>query len=104
MHEVTAWKEEGLSLSLKTDGLSNRETFSREINEKYGEGGGLNANYRTVEAVAIVASLLGEMGLEYGKHFVFKTAGPELEISFDFVNSEIKSMAKTIFIHPFKIT
>lgn len=101
-YEVKPWRAEGLTLSLKTDMLSKRETFSREINEKYGEEGGLNANYRTVEAVAIFAGLLGEIGLRCGTHFVFKTAGTD-EISFDFVNSEVKSMAETIFVHHFPI-
>lgn len=75
-HEVTNWKVPGCSLDVRIDDLSVREEHSREINETFGEGGGLNANYRTVEAVAIAANILGEkLGMQYGVHFVFKTAG-----------------------------
>lgn len=91
-NEVKDWKAPGCSLTLKTEKLSERETFSAEINEKYGEGGGLNANYRMVEAVAIVSGVLGSGGFEYGKDFVFKNGGLD-EISFDFVNKDVLSRA-----------
>lgn len=53
--------------------LTNRESYSSEINEEYGEGGGLNAGYNVVEAVAKYSNLQGKKGKEYGKDFIFKT-------------------------------
>ena len=53
--------------------LTDRESYSQEINEEYGEGGGLNAGYNVVEAVAKYANEQGKKGKEYGKDFVFKT-------------------------------
>lgn len=94
-HEITDWKKENCSLSFQILKLSSRETFSREINEKYGEGGGLNADYRTVEAIAKAANILGLSGLKYGEDFIFKTADLD-EILFDFANQEIKVIAKEI--------
>ena len=94
-YEVRDWKAPGCSLTLKTDKLSDRETFSAEINEKYGEGGGLNANYRTVEALALAANLLGEEGLKYGQDFVFKTSGLD-EIILDFADKDKLGQADII--------
>jgi hypothetical protein len=92
--EVKDWKEPGCSLSLNTDKLSNREAHSSEINAAFSEGGGLNANYRTVEAIARAASILGAVkNLKYGKDFVFKTSGLDV-ISFDFCNIKTKKLAK----------
>jgi hypothetical protein len=93
-HEITAWKRPNCSLFLKTDRVSAREIFSREINEEFGEGGGLNANYKTVEAVATVANILGKSGLVYGEDFVFKTGGET--ISFDF--KDPKTLAKALIV------
>jgi len=93
-YEVKDWKAPGCSLILKTDKLSDRETFSAEINEKYGEGGGLNANYRTVEAMAVVANILGCVnGFNYSEHFVFKTSGLD-EIVLDFRSQEERDAAE----------
>ena len=95
-HEITDWKESGCSLSLATSGLSSREIFSREINEIQGEGGALNACYRTAEAIAAAANILGaEKGLIYGKDFVFKTRGIR-HISFDFRDKSTKELAKKV--------
>lgn len=95
-HEVRPWKAPGCSLALKTSDLSSREEHSREINETYGEGGGLNANYRTVEAVAVAASVLGrKLGMEYGVDFVFKTAGVG-EIHFDFRDEASRNAAAEV--------
>ncbi|MEK7599051.1 MAG: hypothetical protein AAB474_01175 [Patescibacteria group bacterium] len=94
-NEVKNWKKPGCSVNFYIDQLSQRETFSREINEKYGEGGGLNADYRTVEAVAIAANTLGSNGLKYGEDFIFKTKGPS-EISFDFADGLSMQKAKRI--------
>ena len=91
-YEVKPWKKPDCDVTLKIDMLSDRETYSREINEKYGEGGGLNANYRTVEAVAIIASILGRGGMRYGWDFVFKTSDNDT-VSLDFdVVSRIKAL------------
>lgn len=95
-HEVTDWQRPGCSLAVKTGKLSKRETFSREINEKFGEGGGLNANYRTVEAIAIAANVLGAGGLVYGVDFVFKTSSGFEEISFDFLDENTMKCAMLI--------
>ncbi len=95
-HEVSDWKNPNCSVSLKTSGLSKREGFSREINEKFGEGGGLNADYTTVEAVARAANILGGRGFLYGEQFVFKTSGMG-EISFDFCDAHIRFDAIAVF-------
>lgn len=84
-YEIKPWKTRGCTLSLKTSKITDRETFSQEINEQYGEGGGLNANYRTVEAVAMASNALGTLGFKYNKDFVFKTAGLD-EIVLDFAD------------------
>jgi hypothetical protein len=94
--EITPWKKPGCSLSLIEMDLSTRETSSREINEKYGEGGGLNANYRTVEAVAKASNILGHYGLKYGEDFIFKTASGE-EIFLDFCDETTVERAGSIF-------
>lgn len=93
-HEVTAWKTENCTISVNVNALTQREPHSQEINDTYGEGGGLNANYRTVEAVAIVANALGNARLDYGIDFVFKTGGDE--ISFDFANESAKETAEAV--------
>ncbi|MDA2922378.1 hypothetical protein MYX07_03880 [Patescibacteria group bacterium AH-259-L07] len=95
-YEVKDWKMAGCSLTLRTSELSDREYFSREINEAYSEGGGLNADYQTVEAIGRAISILGvEAGLVYGEDFVWKTAGVD-EISFDFATPEIKRRAENV--------
>ena len=69
------WKD-STEVEHKISTLSNRESYSREINEEYGEGGGLNAGYDVVEAVANYANQKGRLdGKEYGKDFIFKTSG-----------------------------
>ena len=97
-HEITPWKKEGLAISLKTAGLSKREPYSREINEIHGEGGGLNASYQTVEAVAKATGLLYQQGLVYDHDFKFKTGGSE-QFSLDFANEEAKKTAEMVFRH-----
>ena len=49
------WKD-STEVEHKISTLSNRESYSREINEEYGEGGGLNAGYDVVEAVFLKSS------------------------------------------------
>lgn len=94
--EIRPWKKEGCSLNLRTPTLSTRETFSREINEEYSEGGGLNADYQTVEALAKATNILGVKGaLRYGKDFLFKTSGLAI-ITLDFANQRVKNLARKI--------
>jgi len=92
-HEILPWKEVGCTMRIPTDSLSKRETFSREINEEEGGGGALNANYRTAEALAVVSNVLGNMGLYYGVHFVFKTGGQD-EILLDFSGKQSYELAE----------
>src|SRR3989344_7974270 len=98
VHEVKYWKKPDCALTVEVADLSDRETFSREINEEYGEGGGLNANYRTVEATTKAANLLGKyLGMEYGKDFVFKT-GSGSGIIFDFKDEKTKKAAECFLV------
>lgn len=94
-NELSYWKKPDCALDLNLNKLSNREVYSKEINETFGEGGALNADYRTVEAIAIVSNLLGAQKLEYGKDFVFKTNSLE-GISFDFCNKTAKNKSRII--------
>ncbi len=95
--EIRPWKKENCSLKIPVNVLSQRETFSQEINSTYGEGGGLNANYQTVDAVAKATSLLAIHGhLEYGQHFIFKT-GNYAEIYIDFCDKDTQLLAAEIF-------
>jgi hypothetical protein len=93
--EVNDWKHPDCSLNLPIKILSKRETYSAEINEKYGEGGALNANYQTAEALAVAANDLGFAGMQYGVDFVFKTSGL-YEISLDFSDKYALEKAKAV--------
>jgi hypothetical protein len=95
-YEVKPWKKPGCSLVVETNDFPQREEHSREINATFGEGGGLNANYRNYEAGMIIANILGrELGMEYGVHFVFKTA--ELDtIHLDFCDEASRNAAETV--------
>lgn len=97
-NEITPWKIADCTLDLSVEKLSRREPFSREINQKYGEGGALNANYRTVEAVAIATGHLERNGLRYGRDFVWKTGGGDV-VSFDFSNHRTRARALTILLN-----
>lgn len=77
--------------------FSRREEHSREINNAEGGGGGLNANYPTVEALMRVANILGRCGLEYGRDFVWKTARNG-EFSLDFRDTRMKDAAAQILL------
>ncbi len=94
-HEITPWQQADCVLTLAVDDLSKREPHSSEINKMYGEGGALNANYRTVEAVAVAVSTFATNGMFYGMHFVFKTGGNG-EISFDFRNQQDGERGRSI--------
>jgi len=94
--EVRPWGSgKNCKLSLKTSDISNRQESSEEINQKHGEGGGLNADYRTAEAIAVVSSALGSIGFKYGERFLFKTAGLN-EIIFEFDCPENREAAERI--------
>ena len=41
------------------------------------EGGGLNAGYDTVDAVANICTTAGNLGMKYGKDFIWACAGYE---------------------------
>lgn len=72
-YEVKRKFKDSLIVEKKINSLTDRESYSKEINEEYGEGGGLNAGYNVVEAVAKYANEQGKKGKEYGKDFIFKT-------------------------------
>ena len=72
-YELKRKFKDGLLVERKISALSNREPYSKEINEEFGEGGGLNAGYNVVEAVAKYTNEQGKKGKEYGKDFIFKT-------------------------------
>ena len=72
-YELKKKFKNGLLVERKISALTNRESYSTEINEEFGEGGGLNAGYNVVEAVAKYANEQGKKGKEYGKDFIFKT-------------------------------
>ena len=72
-YELKRKFKDGFIVERKISTLSNREPYSKEINEEFGEGGGLNAGYNVVEAVAKYANEQGKKGKEYGKDFIFKT-------------------------------
>jgi hypothetical protein len=95
-HEVKPWKQPDCELSVPVKKLSLREGHSREISETFGEGGGLNADYQTIEAVAVASNILGERGFEYGVDFVFKTGGSDT-VSFDFLNPTLRRRAEQVF-------
>ena len=72
-YELKRKFKDGLLVERKISSLSNREPYSIEIKEQFGEGEGLNAGYNVVEAVAKYANQQGKKGKEYGKDFIFKT-------------------------------
>ena len=95
-YEVKPWKQPGCDLAIPTNKLSNRIGHSEEINQAFGEGGGLNANYQTVEAVAVAADKLRGYGFKYGIDYIFKTGGHDT-ISLDFANPGLKQQADKLF-------
>ena len=77
--------------------FSDRETYSQEINQRFGEGGALNANYRSVEAAMMVSNLFRGAGLVYGKDFFLITIHCG-EIYIGFKDEQAKRIAE-IYIH-----
>ena len=73
-YEVKRKFKNGFIVEKKINSLTDRKSYSQEINEEFGEGGGLNAGYDIVEAVAKYANEQGKKGKEYGKDFIFKTS------------------------------
>ena len=71
-------------LELPVHELSNRP------NHLPGGGGALNAGYTPVDALALVSNLLGQIGLEYGKDFSWK--------SFEYENSDIVSLTQHLVL------
>ena len=62
------------------------------------EGGGLNAGYDTVDAVANICTTAGNLGMKYGKDFIWAYAGYEEagdELVLDLALGEVKTPAKT---------
>ena len=44
-------------------------------------GGGLNASYTTVDAIANICTTAGNLGLKYGKDFIWSHTGYERKFS-----------------------
>ncbi len=98
-YEVLPWKHpDGCTLTIKTDQLTERETYSREINEEYGEGGALNADHRTLEAAMVAANEFRTVGLRYGIDFHFKTGGLG-EITLNFSSTHARALAEGVLGH-----
>lgn len=54
-------------LQIKTSNVSTRMPYLPV------EGGGLNANYQQVDAVAKICTICGELGLKYNEDFVWSS-------------------------------
>ncbi len=78
------------------DKVSKRDRYIGETSGDTVEGGALNANYRTVEAVAKVSAILGGSGYEYGKDFVWTDHSyddaMEETVVFKFNDEKIKTL------------
>ncbi len=62
-------------VTLRTEDQSDRGPY---LTDKFGnsvEGGALNANYTTVDAVAKVSNTLGNHGYVYGRDFIWQDQG-----------------------------
>ncbi|OGZ20640.1 MAG: hypothetical protein A2654_00845 [Candidatus Nealsonbacteria bacterium RIFCSPHIGHO2_01_FULL_43_31] len=86
------------SLRFQIDKLSNRAKASAEIKKEYGEGGALNANYRTMEAGIVAANTLGLEGFKHQKDFTLEAVGLD-EIVFRFNNKDARDQAKLVMSH-----
>jgi|TARA_R110000803_G_scaffold204770_2_gene271046 hypothetical protein len=63
------------TVNLRTEDQSDRGPY---LTDKFGnsvEGGALNANYTTVDAVAKVSNTLGNHGYVYGRDFIWQDQG-----------------------------
>lgn len=54
------------------DKITVRDRWIGETTGKTVEGGALNANYRTVEAIGMLCNHLGQLGLIYGEDFTWE--------------------------------
>ena len=60
---------------LKTADLSTRQPYLTDSQGNSVDGGALNANYTTVDAVAKVCNTLGIHGYVYGRDFIWQDQG-----------------------------
>ena len=63
------------TVALKTAELSTRTPYLTDSQGNSVEGGALNANYTTVDAVAKVCNTLGIHGYVYGRDFIWLDQG-----------------------------
>ena len=63
------------TVTLKTESLSTRSPYLTDSQGNSVEGGALNANYTTVDAVAKVCNTLGIHGYVYGRDFIWQDQG-----------------------------
>lgn len=66
---LTAVQSTWHQMSMDYSTISDRPPF------RDGEGGGLNANYTQVDAVARISTICGQLGLRYGKDFIWESFG-----------------------------
>ena len=85
-----------IEVTLDIDKISKRDEYIGQSTGTSVEGGALNANYRTVEAVAKVSAILGRSGYEYGKDFVWTDHSydndMEETVVFKFNDEKIKTL------------
>jgi hypothetical protein len=62
-------------LVIETSRFSNRNSYNTDANGNSIEGGALNANYTTVDAVGNVCNFLGKHGYTYRKDFIWDDHG-----------------------------
>ena len=61
------------------------------------EGGGLNASYTTVDAVANICTTAGNLGMKYGKDFIW--SGTDWDESDDCITLMVKEDKYESFLH-----
>ncbi len=64
------------------------------------EGGGLNAGYDTVDAVANICTTAGNLGMKYGKDFIWAYAGYDDSVDLDeCITLLVKDKKYQTFLH-----
>ena len=63
------------------------------------EGGGLNASYTTVDAVANICTTAGNLGMTYGKDFILAYHGYDKDDDDDCVTLFVKEEKYESFLH-----
>lgn len=63
------------SITIEIKDLSTRTPYKTDAQGNSVEGGALNANYTTVEAVAKICNTLGVHGYHYGRDFIWQDQG-----------------------------